>query len=336
MGGQGVTAKGLDIVVISEVNPDLVITFTGDSIPFGQVETLLEGARLTVGGSGTIFACGAARLGLRTAVVGLVGDDVFGQFMISELDRRGVLTDGIRRSPQVATGVTVVIDRSGRDRAILTYPGAMSLLGSKDLDNSLLEEARHVHVSSIFLQRGIQEGLPSLLARVRASGGTTSLDPNWDPYGKWSVTLEPLLDVLDVLLPNENEAMALTGCATPLEAVAALAQSVPQVVLKRGAKGAVEASNGKLISVAAPTGARVADTTGAGDSFDGGYLYGYLSGRPSEDRLRLAVACGSLSTRTAGGTTSQATLAEAQTLANRLAAYAESPDIPGSSPGESS
>lgn len=305
-----------DIVVLSEVNPDLVLTHDGDVV-FGQVESLVGDARLTIGGSGTIFSCGTARLGLATAVAGLVGDDVFGRFMIEELACRGVDVTGIVTSRQTPTGVTVIVSRPDGDRAILTYPGTMTGLRAAYLDPDLLAGARHIHVSSVFLQHDLRPDLPRILAGARRRGATTSIDPNWDPYGDWSRTLEPLLDSVDVLLPNENEALAITGRATWQEALADLAARVPQVVLKRGAEGAVVATAGRRFAVPAPATA-VVDTTGAGDSFDGGYLLGLLQGRDPTDRLRLAVACGSISTRSLGGTTGQATRAQAESLAATL------------------
>src|SRR5512135_1701986 len=78
-----------DILVAGEINPDLILS--GNVIPeFGQVEKLVDAASLTIGSSSAIFACGAARLGLKVAFVGVCGDDVFGRFMLDEMSKRGV------------------------------------------------------------------------------------------------------------------------------------------------------------------------------------------------------------------------------------------------------
>ncbi len=78
-----------DILVAGEINPDLILS--GDVTPeFGQVEKLVDSAGLTIGSSSAIFACGAARLGLQVAFIGLCGDDVFGHFMLEQMQARGV------------------------------------------------------------------------------------------------------------------------------------------------------------------------------------------------------------------------------------------------------
>src|ERR671930_1848440 len=97
-----------DLLVLGDVNPDLVLR--GDVHPsFGQVEQLIEDAQLVVGGSGAIMACGASRLGLSTVVCGVVGDDVFGRFMVAALDEAGVDTEAISRSDDVGTGLSVIL-----------------------------------------------------------------------------------------------------------------------------------------------------------------------------------------------------------------------------------
>ena len=306
-------ARDIDIVVLGEVNPDLVLTGKNVEPVFGQVERLVDGANLTVGGSGAIFACGAARLGLRTAMVGLVGDDPFGTFMVDQLRRRDVRTDGIVVSDTVSTGLTVILNR-GEDRAILTHLGAMGAMSADMVDRSLLARARHVHVTSYFMQRALQPGLPGLLAAFRAGGGTVSVDTNYDPDQRWGDGIEAVLRCTDVMLPNETEALALGGHPDVPAAAAALARRVPTVVVKLGERGAYAHSDGETMTVPSPRTEPV-DTTGAGDSFDAGYVFGWLAGLPLRQRLGLATACGSLSTRQVGGTGGQPTADQARALA---------------------
>ena len=208
----------------------------------------------------------------------------------------------------VATGMSVILSTAS-DRAILTHVGSMDRLRADQVTNELLACSRHIHVASYFLQTALQPGLPDLFRRAHALGLTTSLDPNWDPSGKWS-GFDELLPHVDVFLPNENEALALTGSANEEQALARLAEKCPWVAIKLGPRGAI-AGHGSETASSPALKVNVIDTTGAGDSFDGGCLYGFLHGWNLERALKLGAACGSLSTRKAGGTTIQATLEEA-------------------------
>ena len=296
-----------DILVAGEINPDLILG--GDVVPaFGQVEKLVDSATLTIGSSSAIFACAAARLGLKVAFIGVCGDDIFGRFMLDEMDGRGVNVSHVVRRPSGQTGLSVILNR-GSDRAILTHPGLIAALDAADVPSALLSRSRHLHVASYFLQTAIQPGLPDLFSRAHALGLTTSLDPNWDPSGNWS-GFDELLHLVDVFLPNENEALALTGAASLDIAVGTLGQKCALVAVKLGARGALACQGGKTArALALPV--QVVDTIGAGDTFDAGFLSGWLNGWSLEKTLMLAVACGSLSTRAAGGTSAQPTLDEA-------------------------
>jgi len=295
-----------DILVAGEINPDLILT--GDVKPeFDQVEKLVDSAALTIGSSSAIFACGAARLGLLVAFIGVCADDVFGRFMLDEMQKRSVdVSNVILRGGQ--TGLTVILSK-GVDRAILTYPGLIGELQSPDLPDGLLSQARHLHVASYFLQKSLQPGLPALFRRARKLGLTTSLDTNYDPSGAW-VNFDDLLSVTNVFLPNEKEALSISRKPQLDQAATWLASQVDVLAVKLGAAGALGASASRMIrSASIPV--QVADTVGAGDSFDAGFLYGYLHGWALERSLRLACVCGALSTQQPGGTDGQPTLEEA-------------------------
>src|SRR5690349_2091617 len=109
-----------DILVAGEINPDLLLS--GNVVSdFGQAEKLVDHASLSIGSSSAIFACGAAKLGLKVAFVGLCGDDLFGHFMLDEMSKRNVDVGNviIRRDGQ--TGLSVILNNQS-DRAILTHP----------------------------------------------------------------------------------------------------------------------------------------------------------------------------------------------------------------------
>jgi sugar/nucleoside kinase (ribokinase family) len=306
-------ADRLDLLVLGDANPDLVLA--GDVEPaFGQVERLVDQARLTVGGSAAIVATGAARLGLRVGFCGVVGDDLFGRFIRDELSRRNVDVRGLLVDRNRPTGLTVVLSRHD-DRAILTHRGTIGDLETGRIDPAFLERARHIHVGSYFLQQRLASDLPMLFEGVRTRGGTTSIDPNWDPSERWDGGLRDLLPHTDVFLPNATEATRIAGVESVDAAVVALATHARLVVAKAGPDGAVAAEADRLVR-ASPATVDVVDATGSGDAFDAGFLASWLAGDPLERSLAIANACGALSTRALGGVDAQPTMAEALALAD--------------------
>jgi sugar/nucleoside kinase (ribokinase family) len=297
----------VDLLVAGEINPDLIVT--GDVNPeFGQVEKLVDSASLTIGSSSAIFACGAARLGLKVAFIGVCGDDVFGHFMLEQMQNRGVDVSHVIVRKDEQTGLSVILNR-GLDRAILTHPGLISALHGSDISDELLKSARHLHVASYFLQTNLQSDLPDLFRRAQSLGLTTSLDTNYDPSEMW-LGFDELLSVTNVFLPNEKEALSLAKESTIALAADKLASKVEGLAIKLGADGALGVCSGKKVEVPSIP-VDVVDTVGAGDSFDAGFLYGYLNRWSLEKSLRLACICGGLSTQRAGGADGQPTLEEA-------------------------
>ncbi len=296
-----------DILIAGEINPDLILS--GDVEPaFGQVEKLVDAATLTIGSSSVIFACGAARLGLKVAFIGKCGDDVFGHFMLDEMQKHQVDVSNVLVVEGGSTGLSVILNR-GVDRAILTYPGLVADLQAADIADGLLAQARHLHVASYFLQTKLQAGLPALFKRAHGLGLTTSLDTNYDPSEAWA-GFDELLSVTNVFLPNETEARSLTGAEDVDEAAVRLRPKVEVLAIKLGKAGALGISKSQKVLVESIP-VKVVDTVGAGDSFDAGFLYGYLNGWELEKSLRLGAVCGALSTRKSGGTSAQPTLEEA-------------------------
>ncbi|HTX78022.1 MAG TPA: carbohydrate kinase family protein [Longilinea sp.] len=301
-------SKDFDVIVVGDLNADLVLT--GDVVPqFGQVEKLVDDATLALGSSAGIFACGAARLGLKTALISKVGDDTFGHFLLAELKSHHVDTRGVVIDPGVKTGLTVILNR-GADRAILTHLGSISEIRLTDIGFDLLSRGRHLHLAAYYLLTGLMPEVPALFTRAQQLGLSTSLDTNYDPSETWDGQLREVLKHVSFVLPNETELLSMTGARTLEEGIKATASLAPLVVIKLGAQGAL-ARQGDETTTAPGLKVDVVDTVGAGDTFDSGFLYGYLAHWPLERSLRLACICGSLSTRAAGGIMAQPTLEEA-------------------------
>ncbi len=301
-------SKQFDVVVVGELNPDLILT--GNVLPeFGQVEKIVHQANLTIGSSSAIFACGAAKLGLRVAFIGKVGQDLFADFMCRSLTDLGIDMQGVVVDPKVATGISVIL-ASGTDRAILTYPGTIPCLEYADINQAIISQARHLHVGSYFIQDALRPGLPRLFDDARAHGLSISLDTNYDPQNRWEAGIGEILPKVDLFLPNAAELMGIAGDDDLDRAIAQYQTVVNYLAVKLGKDGALLCHDQQIFRQP-PIQVSVVDTVGAGDSFDAGLIYGYLAGWQVERMLKLANICGELSTRRAGGTAGQPTLDEA-------------------------
>jgi sugar/nucleoside kinase (ribokinase family) len=294
-----------DLLVIGDANPDVVVGPVEQPVVFGQKERLVPHGALLLGGSAAIMACGAARLGLRVAFAGRVGADAAGDFVLSALADRGVDVSAMVVDPSLPTALTTVLT-SGDDRAMITSPGCLPVTSADDVPIALLRSVRHVHASSFYLMPELAAGLAGLFKEAKACKATTSLDPNDDPSGRWDrMVLDPVLRVTDYFLPNASETQLLTGHPTTRDAAGILARRGPLVVVKDGAAGALAHDGTKVLSAPALK-VETVDAVGAGDSFDAGFVGARLKGFGRARALAIAAACGSLSTRAAGGTAAQA------------------------------
>jgi len=296
-----------DLLVVGELNVDIIAAGL-DRLPELGKEILAPSLELRMGSSSAICAAAASKLGLRVGFVGKVGDDLFGRFAAERLRQLGVDTEPIIVDPSIRTGATIVAS-TPQDRGFITYLGSIAALTVEEIDRDLFSQTRHMHSSSFFLQQGLQPGYPELFAAAKAHGCTTSLDTGYDPLEKWDSTLRETLHQADLFLPNEVEAPAIARASSPAEALEALAEVVPTVVVKLGSKGAMARQGERHIRVSAfPV--EVVETTGAGDTFNAGFLTGWLRGLTLEESMTLGVAAGSLSVTKVGGDEGAPTLQE--------------------------
>jgi sugar/nucleoside kinase (ribokinase family) len=287
----------LDIAIAGEINLDLILYGLPEQMPTER-ELLASGFAITLGSSSAILAHNLAALGSRVGFVTKVGDDSFGTLALERLRERGVDLAGIAHGAK--SGVSLILPH-GPHRHILTYPGTISELHFEDLDLDYLASARHFHMSSLFLQRELLPHVPELFRRMKSTGLTTSLDTNDDPDDRWDSVLEEILPHVDILLPNEREAMKMTRAEDVETALSRLAQKVGIVVVKMGASGALAIQNGRRFSAPAVP-VTVIDPIGAGDSFDAGFLHQFLRGADLTTCLAYGNLCGAFSTTDYGGT----------------------------------
>ena len=297
------------ILVIGELNIDIVATGLRSAPKIGG-EILAEKCELTLGSASAIFAAGMAKLGHRVTFFSHVGQDNFGEFCLRTLKQSGVSTRHVTRKADEKTGVTIALSGK-RDRALVTYAGAVATFKADSINETVMSRQDHVHLTSYYLQTALRPSFALLLRQAKASGLTTSFDPNSDPRDKWGRDITPVLKYTDVLLVNEREAMKLTRSKTLNRALKTLGAKVHCAVIKRGNRGATAIQNEEVLN---DPGFKITaiDTTGAGDSFDAGFISAYLRKTPLAECLRIGNACGALSAMSVGGTTGQPTQQELQ------------------------
>jgi sugar/nucleoside kinase (ribokinase family) len=288
-----------DVTIAGELNLDLILYGLPEELP-SERELLADNLMLTLGSSSAIVAHNLAALGVKVGFASCVGDDPLGHIAVERLRNVGVDVSKVRMSGTTKTGLTVILQHPN-GRKILTYPGSIFALTFDDLDLSYLADARHFHLSSFYLQRGLRARVPELLQKLKSAGLTVSLDPNDDPEDRWAGELKEALRYVDVLLPNAREAQQIAGTNDLQSAIDTLAQMVPVVAAKRGAEGAI-ARKGDQPFVSPAVQVTAMDAVGAGDSFDAGFISQYILGADLAACLEYGNLAGAFSTTRPGGT----------------------------------
>lgn len=313
--------REFDVLVIGELNVDLILNQI-ESFPEMGKEKIAGLMTLTLGSSSAIFASNLSSLGARVAFLGKIGSDSFAGLVLSSLEAKKVDTSMIIKDARLATGATIVLN-FGMDRAMVTHPGAMDHLSLADIDDTQLSRARHLHFSSAFLQPKIKPDLAMLFKRAKDSGMTTSFDAQWDPAEKWDIDLSAILPYVDVFLPNEVEAIHLSGESSLDAALHTLAALGKIVVVKLGEKGSISRQGDTIYKADAFLNRDVVDAIGAGDSFNAGFISKYIQGGDTKQCQIYGNLTGAISTTMAGGTTVFTTVADIQKIAKERFGYRE-------------
>ncbi len=273
---------------------------------------LVDEMALHTGGCALNTATGLARLGLPVEVIGKVGADPLGDFLLRTMAGRGIGTRGVSRDPEVGTSATMVMVGPDGERRFVHYIGANAHLRLEEVDMGLVARASILHVAGALVLPGL-DGRPmaTLLQMARAAGVITFLDTVWDDTGRWMELLGPSLPHVDYFVPSLAEAQALTGLDDPEEVARALLDcGVGTVGLKMGAAGCLVVS-GSGEQVRLPVfDVPVVDATGAGDAFAAGFIAGAWLGWSLEGTARLANAVGALCVTGTGASGNVRSLAE--------------------------
>ncbi|HQU45750.1 MAG TPA: sugar kinase [Pirellulales bacterium] len=260
---------------------------------------------LNIGGCASNAAIDLARVGVRVGVVGCVGDDPFGRFVIETLRQAGVDTQSIRSLADVGTSGTLIVNVQGEDRRFIHTIGANGRIAVSDIPLDRVRQARVLYVGGYLLMPALEaRPLAELFRQARAAGVTTLLDVVVPGAGEYWPLLEPLLPETDVFLPNNDEGEILTGLTDPHgQAERFRSAGARTVVITCGGRGTVLAGEGlRLEAGSYPV--EYVGATGAGDAFDAGYIAGLLEGSDPRRCLEWGSALGASCVRSISATES--------------------------------
>ena len=290
-------ANAPDVLVAGDLFADLVMSGF-EAWPRPGEEVFAKRFHKEIGGGAAITASGLGKLGIRVGVVGVVGS-YDGQWVKEQLRAQGVDTSTIRVSVAEPTAITISVSRA-LDRTFFTYNGAnrelpallATLIGNQDFHS-----ARHIHLAHAM----DPEKLPGAFESLKNNGRTLSVDVGWHPEWYADKSALAALKLVDIFFPNEREGEAMTGEKDPWRMLKAIQiAGLRRVAMKLGRNGAALMWDGDIVFQEASA-IEPVDTTGAGDCFDAGFLYGWLHGMEPKRCLRTATACGEMSTLALGG-----------------------------------
>jgi sugar/nucleoside kinase (ribokinase family) len=257
------------------------IAKTVDNLPQKGKLDLIDQLELHLGGCASNAAVDLEKIGVKTSVIGKVGDDGFGSFAINEMRRNGVNVDGIKIDRTSRTSASVVLIHSNGERSFLHHLGANAEFLAEDIDFSIILNSKILFIAGALLMPKF-DGSPTteILKKAQQAGIITVMDTAWDSTGKWMQLIKPCLPYLDYFIPSLEEAEMISGKKEPEEiADEFLETGVKTTVIKLGSNGCFIKNNiGEKYLLDAFKGIKVVDTTGAGDSFAAGFITGLSKG----------------------------------------------------------
>lgn len=264
---------------------------------------LADSLPLAVGGCAANAGLDLARLGVKTAILGCVGDDPLGRFIIDEFQARGVQTQHIRALKNWQTSGTLIVNVAGEDRRFIHCIGANAALRASDIPVELATQAQVFYVGGFLLMPGLEPGeLAALFRAARQAGVKTVLDIVLPGPGEHAAALAEVLPETDVFLPNDDEAAAITGKSDPAAAAEAFLKLGAGTVVITGGERGTWLANARRRLQAGVYDVPYVGGTGAGDAFDAGYIAGLLQGLDEEGCLRWGSALGASCVRGVGAT----------------------------------
>jgi len=277
-----------------------------DTLPGRGRLALVDRMELHSGGCAANTGVALAKLGVRTAIIGKVGDDGFGDFLVRRFEKHGIDAGGVARDTETATSATMVLVHGDGERSFLHYLGANATLRLEDIDWERVRASKVLHIAGALVMPALDgEPTAELLRRAKAAGVTTAFDTVWDATGRWMERVAPCLPSVDYLLPSYEEARMLAGGReTPEEIAQFLLDAGAKVVgLKLGERGSYVAAQDGTSFYTPIFPVEAIDALGAGDAFVAGFLAGVVRDWDLEQCARFATAVGASCVTALGATT---------------------------------
>jgi ribokinase len=292
------TSKKWDAYIYGDVNVDIVIPGV-DHLPLPGQEDVVETMNTYVGGGAALFTLGLGKLGLNPVFQGKVGDDCYGRFILEEFNHKHVDSSLIQISTKNQTGISISFTNE-LDRSFLTYRGTNEEIDWQQVALDQVERSRHIHMTGYAGSKNHRQFYELLKKLKELKDISVSLDVGWDETGEWYEGIYQLLPYIDILFMNETEALHYSRKSNINEAILDFSKADSLVVVKLGGKGSIAYDKNTLYE-AKPYSVKAVDTTGAGDAFNAGFVYGFLQGKTIMECLTFGNGCGALSVTALGG-----------------------------------
>lgn len=283
-----------------------VITKKVDRLPERGKLGLVDNVQLYSGGCAMSAAIDLAKLGANAALMGCVGNDGFGGFLKQSLTDYSVNIDGLCTTDRADTSASVVLVDSGGERTFLHTRGANGVFTERDIDYSVIEKGKVIFVAGTMLMPSFDgEPCARMLKKAKDMGKITVLDTAWDDTGRWMNVLKPCMPFIDYFIPSIEEARELSKKQQPEEIADVFFDlGVGHVVIKLGKDGCYVRNTKGEEGIYIPTYSHIkpVDTTGAGDAFCSGFVYGLSKDMDIVESARLGNAVGTHCVMATGAT----------------------------------
>lgn len=294
-----------DIAAVGILVADVIVKPV-DSYPMGGELQSVDSIEMFSGGNAMTAAVNFLKLGVRPALIGKVGNDIFGDFLIKCLKENNVSAEGVKRSDNAQTSVSAVISSSSGERSFLHCRGANAVFDISDIDYDIIKNSKMVFITGTFVLDNFDgEQTVEFLKECKRLGKTTALDVCWNQNAQYEWLLKDAMKYIDIFMPSIDEAKMITG-EDDLEKISDcfIEHGAGCVVIKCGSKGCYikDSKTMKSCMVDALKGIKAVDTTGAGDSFCSGFLAAYSKGYDIYDCARIGNAVGACCVMQKGAT----------------------------------